>query len=56
MSVNTSDEYLDELLESIEPIIHINEPITDFEENTDSDIQQSEEINEDTSLLNNMVE
>ena len=56
MSVNTSDEYLDELLESIEPIIHINEPIPDFEENTDSDIQQSEEINEDTSLLNNMVE
>ena len=56
MSVNTSDEYLDELLESIEPIIHINEPIPDFEENTDSDIQQSEEMNGDTNLLNNMVE
>lgn len=56
MSVNTSDEYLDELLQSIEPIIYMNEPIPDSEENTNSDIQQSEEVNGDTNLLNNMVE
>lgn len=56
MSVNTSDEYLDELLQSIEPIIYMNEPIPDSEENTNFDIQQSEEMNGDTNLLNNMVE
>lgn len=31
MSVNTSEEYLDELLQAIEPIIYMNEPVAETE-------------------------
>ena len=36
MSVNTSDEYLDELLQAIEPIIYPNGPEIDEEPQIDS--------------------
>ena len=55
MSVNTSEEYLDELLQSIEPIIYMNEPVPE------SDMSQEDETESKTydataNLLDNLME
>ncbi len=42
MSVNTSEEYLDELLQAIEPIIYMNEPVPEPKVETEPVVEKTE--------------
>ena len=52
MSVNTSEEYLDELLQAIEPIIYANEPVPEPEIIQEDVVEISDTL--DSSLDNRM--
>lgn len=53
MSVNTSEEYLDELLQAIEPIINMNEPAPEPEI---AETAVVEEMDDMTGLLDNLMD
>lgn len=55
MSVNTSEEYLDELLQAIEPIIYMNEPVPVPETPKEENVEESG-YNTSANLLDNLME
>lgn len=54
MSVNTSEEYLDELLQSVEPIIYMNDPVLPPE--AEEQGKEEEAADKNDNLLDNLVE
>lgn len=54
MGVNTSEEYLDELLQAIEPIIYTDEPVSEQEKTQmpDSDMMPEEEALKKEAVIN----
>lgn len=53
MSVNTSEEYLDELLQAIEPIIYMNEPVPETEI---PQVEVTEEADATANLSDNLMQ